>query len=53
MHRRRTFSGFLIALLAVSTPAFGHTAEPDTLKVVCRDAYPGFVPTRDVRAEMI
>src|SRR5918994_6210234 len=33
MNRRRIFSGLLFALLAVSTPAFAQTAEPDALKV--------------------
>src|SRR3970282_1458465 len=33
MHRRRIFSGVLLALLAVSTPAFAQAAEPDAMKV--------------------
>src|SRR3970282_860018 len=33
MHRRRIFSGVLLALLAVSTPAFAQGTEPDPMKV--------------------
>ncbi|HEY5617877.1 MAG TPA: ammonium transporter [Vicinamibacterales bacterium] len=33
MHRRRIFTGVLLALLAVSTPAFAQAAEPDAMKV--------------------
>jgi Amt family ammonium transporter len=33
MHRRRIFSGVLLALLTVSTPAFAQAAEPAALKV--------------------